>query len=68
MQVAMCDGSTCVSTSSSSVNPHVNYGAVVDGPTSLDNFSDNRTSSSMAGVHLDTVAGLSGQQTIRADD
>ncbi len=40
--------------------PIINYGAVVEGPTLMDNYSDNRTSSSMAGVHLDTNAGLSG--------
>jgi hypothetical protein len=60
LQVANCDGTSCVSTSSSDKNPHINYGAVVEGPTLMDNYSDNRTSSSMAGVHLDTNAGLSG--------
>lgn len=38
----------------------MNYGAVVAGPNLMDTYSDNRTSSSMAGVHLDTNAGLSG--------
>ncbi|DBB16038.1 hypothetical protein WJX82_000557 [Trebouxia sp. C0006] len=59
-KVSMCDGTSCVSASSSAKNPHMNYGAVVEGPTLMDNYSDNRTSSSMAGVHLDTNAGLSG--------
>ena len=43
----------------------MNYGAVVEGPTLMDNYSDNRTSSSMAGVHLDTNAGLSGMACIQ---
>ncbi len=42
----------------------MNYGAVVEGPTLMDNYSDNRTSSSMAGVHLDTNAGLSGMADV----
>lgn len=56
----MCDGSSCVGANSSTMNPHINYGAVVSGPTYMDNYSDNRTTSSMAGVHLENSAGLSG--------
>ena len=58
--MANCDGDSCVSTSSAAENPHVNYGAVVEGPTLTDSYSDNRTGTSMAGVHLDTNAGLAG--------
>lgn len=56
----MCDGSSCVDANSAIENPHINYGAVVSGPTYMDDYSDTRTPSSMAGVHLENSAGLSG--------
>lgn len=60
-QVANCDGSTCVSPNSSAANPHINYGAMVEGPTVADVYNDNRTWAGQAGVHLDTSAGFAGE-------
>ena len=49
---------------SSTQNPHINYGAMVNGPTLHDVFNDNRTFASQAGVHLDTTAGFSGDLSL----
>ena len=61
MQVANCDGDSCVSMDSSAANPHINNGAMVEGPTLYDVYNDNRTYAGQAGVYLDTSAGFSGQ-------
>ena len=60
LQVANCDGSSCVSLNSSVQNPHVNYGAMVAGPTVHDLYNDSRINPAESGVYLDTSAGFSG--------
>ena len=64
MQVAMCSTNNgagyCLAVTSGQANPHVNTGAMVDGPDISDGYNDERSYMSMAGVHLDNNAGLSG--------
>ena len=64
MQVAMCSTNNgagyCLAVTSGAPNPHVNTGAMVDGPDISDGYNDERSYMSMAGVHLDNNAGLSG--------
>ena len=67
MQVAMCSTNNgagyCLAVTSGQANPHVNTGAMVDGPDIADGYNDERSFMSMAGVHLDNNAGLSGGVT-----
>ena len=64
MQVAICSTNNgagyCLGVTSGQPNPHVNTGAMVDGPDVSDGYNDERSFMSMAGVHLDNNAGLSG--------
>ena len=54
----------CLAVTSGQANPHVNTGAMVDGPDISDGYNDERSYMSMAGVHLDNNAGLSGEPRV----
>ena len=64
MQVAMCSTNNgagyCLAVTSGQPNPHVNTGAMVDGPHVPDGYNADRSFMPMAGALLDNNAGLSG--------